>query len=1010
MKRIFFFCLLIHINAFAQSGYDIELKKIYCDWNNPKEYTDSVETVIRDNNGNIIPPSDDFYYEYHISTDNLQGTVNEDLIGGVGEYKSMEDNDQNFIQTWYVIVRDQSNQTTLGTSNTVVFQMEEEPAYAKRIIFQPLKSDGSPEEGVHAEHWMYVVDLWNPVFHQYFTINHEEVLRSSPFFLPSNYDKFNHWNNDRSDNLNHNYFNYDNVLDEDLTAQYNNCKGGITIQNNIEGFTGDSIEFKDPWLVDLDDPQGIRNQGLNAPFKKLASPFNPSLSSDYKGVFLNQGSPNWTPPYYSISIPSNVYISQTGKYHDIYLINWVADPPSDADFKYPNSSPSGVVFKNDGVTITANLKAQGLSNEQNAYRNSSQRKMIQALSGSLIKVYESMGNIWGEVSENQLNSAWILMNDGHTLSSNLAKSPSLDYSYYTYGTSVPLHQLLVVFQEKAGNNSNIKILYFERMDQYNNPLDFWQLKDSKSFFAVYNNYDNIDCAPVIAFNHPAETFTIVYKCTDGLYYRNGSVTAYGLPPGPGGISLGSSSTKINGTSSNSFTPSIATTKNGINYTPLVWGENNTVKYISIIEANPIIEDISTGDGFSKRNNPSIVVMDDHSAKVVWKAERRYYPDGGISPFRQTAVIFKDPGVEGFNQFGSNVGNPNINRADEGSFFAFAWSENDGATNKFTDNNLSSYWTMPNNTGKDVQISNGPNKFSMYAESFNSSFVPHYFKTSPNLASMQYETPVIHGIDGPAVGREGTISAGHAQFFFNFGDINVDSGIGFIPLTQHPSYDSVEVLNEYSLTEAFNIYDGIDFMYTILYGTTDSTGAAALLVDGNYVSYCLYLVDDATGEVIAPLDNVVFEEGNIFQYANIRYQLETTGLGNRRVRMKLVAANNFEAEYSLNASYTDGSESLGKALIKKKKAIVPVTEYAITQNFPNPFNPATTINYQIPQTGFVTLKIYDILGKEVATLVNEQKTQGRYSVNFDASRLASGVYIYQLRVNDYVSSKKMLLLK
>ncbi len=88
----------------------------------------------------------------------------------------------------------------------------------------------------------------------------------------------------------------------------------------------------------------------------------------------------------------------------------------------------------------------------------------------------------------------------------------------------------------------------------------------------------------------------------------------------------------------------------------------------------------------------------------------------------------------------------------------------------------------------------------------------------------------------------------------------------------------------------------------------------------------------------------------------------------------------------------------------------VYEYDLNQNYPNPFNPATTIIFQIPQTGFVTLKIYDILGKEVATLVNEQKNQGRYSVNFDASRLASGVYIYQLRVNDYVSSKKMMLLK
>lgn len=86
------------------------------------------------------------------------------------------------------------------------------------------------------------------------------------------------------------------------------------------------------------------------------------------------------------------------------------------------------------------------------------------------------------------------------------------------------------------------------------------------------------------------------------------------------------------------------------------------------------------------------------------------------------------------------------------------------------------------------------------------------------------------------------------------------------------------------------------------------------------------------------------------------------------------------------------------------------DYKLEQNFPNPFNPTTTIDYQIPKNGFVTLKLYDILGKEIATLVNEQKNQGRYTVNFDASKLSSGVYIYQIRANDFVNSKKMMLVK
>lgn len=85
------------------------------------------------------------------------------------------------------------------------------------------------------------------------------------------------------------------------------------------------------------------------------------------------------------------------------------------------------------------------------------------------------------------------------------------------------------------------------------------------------------------------------------------------------------------------------------------------------------------------------------------------------------------------------------------------------------------------------------------------------------------------------------------------------------------------------------------------------------------------------------------------------------------------------------------------------------EYSIT-NYPNPFNPTTTINYQLPENGFVTIKVYDMLGKEVATLVNENKSAGYHIVNFDASKLTSGVYVYMIAANNFIQSKKMLLMK
>jgi hypothetical protein len=86
------------------------------------------------------------------------------------------------------------------------------------------------------------------------------------------------------------------------------------------------------------------------------------------------------------------------------------------------------------------------------------------------------------------------------------------------------------------------------------------------------------------------------------------------------------------------------------------------------------------------------------------------------------------------------------------------------------------------------------------------------------------------------------------------------------------------------------------------------------------------------------------------------------------------------------------------------------KYLLYQNYPNPFNPSTTISYSIPKSRNVTLRVYDILGREVATLVNESKDEGSYFVNFNASKLSSGIYIYQLRANDFVSSKKMILTK
>lgn len=85
-------------------------------------------------------------------------------------------------------------------------------------------------------------------------------------------------------------------------------------------------------------------------------------------------------------------------------------------------------------------------------------------------------------------------------------------------------------------------------------------------------------------------------------------------------------------------------------------------------------------------------------------------------------------------------------------------------------------------------------------------------------------------------------------------------------------------------------------------------------------------------------------------------------------------------------------------------------YFLSQNYPNPFNPSTKINYSLPKSDFVTLKVFDILGREVATLVNEQKSAGNYNVEFNVNNLSSGIYFYNLMTGSYSETRKMILLK
>jgi len=118
--------------------------------------------------------------------------------------------------------------------------------------------------------------------------------------------------------------------------------------------------------------------------------------------------------------------------------------------------------------------------------------------------------------------------------------------------------------------------------------------------------------------------------------------------------------------------------------------------------------------------------------------------------------------------------------------------------------------------------------------------------------------------------------------------------------------------------------------------------------------------------------------------------------------------NDNAFWYLNGIISDYAHTF--IISEVKDEINHPVNYSLTQNYPNPFNPKTKIKYQIPELSFITIKIYDVLGSEVAILINEEKPIGSYEVEFDASTLSSGIYFYQLKSGSFVVTKKMIFMK
>jgi hypothetical protein len=178
----------------------------------------------------------------------------------------------------------------------------------------------------------------------------------------------------------------------------------------------------------------------------------------------------------------------------------------------------------------------------------------------------------------------------------------------------------------------------------------------------------------------------------------------------------------------------------------------------------------------------------------------------------------------------------------------------------------------------------------------------------------------------------------------------------------------------------------------------------LEITSNFSRSSLFSITDSFPITLQPYQNRVLQ---------IRFSPDSIGVFSDDIHLRMQKESEMIVQVIRVLGYSDPN-----AEVEEEENYLRF--YKLSPNYPNPFNPTTTIKYQIPEISFVTIKVYDVLGNEIATLVNEEKPAGEYNVEFSAIggsvsggstfALPSGIYFYQLRAGNFIETKKMVILK
>ncbi|MGE5433099.1 MAG: M4 family metallopeptidase [Syntrophomonadaceae bacterium] len=691
---------------------------------------------------------------------------------------------------------------------------------------------------------------------------------------------------------------------------------------------------------------------------------------------------------------------------------------------------NGTVSPTDNMTTNALYKITNKSNCTNAFTNSSQKK-TKSDGVNTTLVYESMNYIWMESSAN-MGVSWAIQNFGKPVSSpGIAHDPSID------GTDGADHFYVVGYAMSDAQTNTTKIMASE-INGSPNPVNK----------VVFDNIpgSTYDTQPVVAcLNTSAGMKAIMIwrqpampglggTLPAGLYYRTGSVT------GTNGTHIDwdvyNNDVYIAGTDINSFNPTVAGVRDMVYAIPMVFhmtysqkirnNYSSVIKYTSLTLNNDgTVTQSSTQEisdpiyDYNQLNEKPSITLVNNLPCVAWKNYNdATYMQSAVLRRKVSGTTWSDTYYyAGKDDDATSVHISNTGNMSSGyTSFVMGWNTSYSGDQFVKSTSLSTIYNS-NKNGNGIQVMGGSrNDFNdSYLISFNNTSLPYSFMSS-NAIPLGTLAKVSSDGEGRTIEeRSGLIKLNDFFIKSSLGDLSFNGARIDFKEPKDILGNSLEHFSKSLETESIDVANSGILTYTTGFEYGDSLKALSFLKEGSHAGFSVELVDAETGLMLKKLNPFTLSTSSLKKERSQSYRLDLSGIGTRKVALRLSSDINLKdstkAKYFVLRSYAVQRKANKDNFVDLNYSeSARVTTYGLSQNYPNPFNPSTVINFQVPKASKVMLKVYDMLGKEVTTLVNEYKEQGRYSVEFNASSLPSGTYIYEIRANSFVKSGKMLLLK